>query len=163
MSDDERTTTILIREGTLLPPGVSVETQQFLPGWRMLVNRDRNTFTRQVERANWTFFFLAGEIRATVLGRDKLRALRRAAKSVLAKRERQIPNCLEITKVVSQRFLGIPFISVTAHDRHIQESPFLVPPKDSLFRLRPSSLRPVEVEGPDTAVTKGYEALFSNS
>ena len=163
MSDDERTTTILIREGTPLPPGVSIETKLFLPGWRVVVNRDRFALSRQVEQANWTFFFLAGEIRATVLGRDNPGALRRAAKRVFAKRERQSQNCLEITKVVVRHFLGIPFVSVTAHDRHIQESRFLLPPKDSLFRLPSTLLDHAELKRPDTVVRKEYEALFSHS
>ena len=163
MSNDERTTTILIRNGTLLPPGLSVETELFLPGWSVVVNRDRYALSRQIEQANWNFFFLAGEIRSTVLGRDNLRAVRRAVKRVLARRERQLPNCLEITKVVSRRFLGIPFISVTAHDRHIQESRFLLPPKDSLLRLHSSGPNPAELECADTAVTKKYVPVFSNS
>jgi hypothetical protein len=140
MSDDKRADTILIREGTLLPQGLGIETDLFLPGWRVIANRDRYALTRQIEHANWSFFFLAGEIRATVLGRDKLGTLRRAAKCVLAKRERRIANCLEITRVVSKRFLGIPFMVITAHSRHIQENRFLVPVKNSVLGLRPSSL-----------------------
>jgi len=163
MSDDERTTTILIRDGTLLPPHVGIETELFLPGWRRIVNPDRYALSRQIDQVNWNFFFLAGELRTIVLGRNNLGALRRATKRVLAKRERQLPNCLEITQVVSRRFLGIPFISVTAHDRHIQESRFLVPPKDSLFRLHRSGPSPAGVQRPDPVVTKNYVAVFSNS
>jgi hypothetical protein len=162
MPDNKRTHTILIREGTLLPADLGIETEQFLPGWRVVANRDRYALSRQIGHANWNFFFLAGEIRATVLGRDNVGTLRRAAKSVFAKRERHIPNCLEITSVVSKRFLGVPFISVTAHSRHIQESRFLLPAKDSVFRMRPTSLSGAEVERSDTVLAKGYVTLVSS-
>jgi hypothetical protein len=34
-------------------------------------------------------------------------------------------NCLEITQVVAKRFLWLPFVTVSARSRHIQESPVL--------------------------------------
>lgn len=143
--------TILIREGTPLPSGLGIETELFLPGWRVVKNRDRYALTRQIERANWRFSFLAGEIRTTVLGRDRLRTLRRAAKFLLARRERRITNCLEITRVVSRRFLGIPLISVTARFRHIQENKLPGRVRNSVFRMRPSSLDHGAGDRPDKA------------
>ena len=122
--------TILIRESALLPAGLVIEGEVFLPGWRIIKNLDRFTLTRNIEGANWTFFYLAGEIRTTVLGRDQPGTLRRAVKCILAKQREQKFNSLEITKVVSKRFFGIPFTSVTAHSRHIQQSIGLVPAKD---------------------------------
>jgi hypothetical protein len=54
---------------------------------------------------------------------------------VLAKREGEKFNSLEIIKVDSKRFLGIPFMSVTAHFRHIQQGIGLVPAKDFVLRM----------------------------
>jgi len=105
--------------------------------------------------ANWNFFYLAGEIRATVLGRDRPGTLRRAVKCVLAKQEGQKFNSLEITKVVSKRFLGIPFMSVTAHSRHIQQGIGLVPAKDFVLRM------PAAPNG-EVAI-KQYVALISST
>ena len=133
MSDINRTRTVF-REETPLPTTLSIESEAFLPGWLVVKNLDRQALTREVEGANWNFFYLAGEIRATVLGRDLLSTLRRAVKCVLAKQEGQKFNSLEITKVVSKRFLGIPFMSVTAHSRHIQRGIGLVPAKDFVLR-----------------------------
>jgi hypothetical protein len=70
---------------------------------------------------------LAGEIGAIALGREGLGTLRRAVKRILAKQEGQKFNSLEVTKIISKRFLGIPFIGVTAHFRHIQRGIGLVP------------------------------------
>src|SRR5712691_13539611 len=114
--------TILIKERTLLPAGLAVESEVFLPGWRVVKNLDRSALARNIEGANWNFFYLAGEIRTTVLGRDRPGTLRRAVRRVLAKQEGQKFNSLEITRVVSKRFLGIPFMSVAANSRHIQQS-----------------------------------------
>jgi hypothetical protein len=148
--------TILIRESTLLPAGLAVESEVFLPGWRIVKNLDRSTLARNIEGANWNFFYLAGEIRATVLGRDRPGTLRRAVKCVLAKQERQKFNSLEITKVVSKRFLGVPFMRVTAHSRHIQQGIGLMPAKDFVLRM------PAAASNKEMA-TKRYTALISSS
>src|SRR6516162_6230090 len=135
MSDTSRTRTVFIREDTPLPTTLSIESEAFLPGWRVVKNLDRSTLARNIEGANWSFFYLAGEIRVTVLGRDRISTLRRAVKCVLAKQEGRKFNSLEITKVVSKRFLGIPYMSVTAHFRHIQQGIGLVPAKDFVLRM----------------------------
>ena len=155
MPDINRTMTIFIKEGTPLPANLPIESEAFLPGLRVVKNLDRSTLARNIEGANWSFFYLAGEIRATVLGRDRSGTLRRALKCVLAKREGQKFNSLEITKVVSKRFLGIPFMSVTAHSRHIQQGIGLVPAKDSVLRM-PSAPK-------GEVAAKQYVALISSS
>jgi hypothetical protein len=128
MSATNMSGTILIRENTLLPAGLAIESEVFLPGWRVVKNLDGSALARNIEDANWNFFYLAGATRATVLGRDRSGTLRRAAKRVLAKQETHF-NSLEM-RVVSKRFLGIPFMSVAAYSRHIQQGICLVPAKD---------------------------------
>lgn len=155
MSSMNQTRTVFIREDTRLPTTLAIESEAFLPGWRVVKNLDRQALTREVEGANWNFFYMAGEIRATVLGRDRPGALRRAVKCVLAKQQGQKFNSLEITKVVSKRFLGIPFMSVTAHSRHIQQGIGLVPAKDFVLRMPAAPNREV--------ATKQYTALISSS
>lgn len=108
MSDTDRTEIILIREGTLFPTGLDVESEVFLPGWRVVKNLDRPALPRNIEGADWHFFYLAGGTRATVLGRNRRGTLRRAVKRVLVKQEEQRFNSLEITQAVSKWFLGIP-------------------------------------------------------
>ena len=156
MSDTNSAGTILIREDTRLPANLSIESETFLPGWRVVKNLDRSTLARSIEGANWSFFYLAGEIRATVLGRDQPATLRRAVKRVLAKQEGQKFNSLEITKAVSNRFLGIPFISITAHSRHIQQGIGLVPAEDFVLRM------PVAAPNGEVA-TRQCVALISSS
>jgi hypothetical protein len=168
MSPNNTSGIILIRENTRLPAGLAVESGVFLPGWRVVRNLDRSTLARNIEDAKWYFFYLAGEIRATVLGRDRPGTLRRAVKRVLAKQEGQEFNSLEITKVVSKRFLGIPFMSVTAHSRHIQQSIGLVAAKDFVLRMPvaeapESRLASGRGERHAEMATKQYPALISSS
>lgn len=122
---------ILIKEDTPLPSTISMESEAFLPGWRIVKNLDRQALTREVVGANLKLSYLAGEIRATVFWRKDLRALRKAAKYVLARQEEQNFkfNSLEFTKVVSKRFLGIPVMSVTAHSQCIQRGMGLAAPR----------------------------------
>jgi len=147
--------TIFIKEDTPLPANLPIESEAFLPGWKVVKNLDRSTLDRNIERANWNFLYLAGEIRATVLGRDRPGTLRRAVKCVLAKQERRKFNSLEITQVVSKRFFGIPFMNITAHSRHIQQGIGLVPAKDFVLRM------PAAPKGEVPA--KQYVALISSS
>jgi hypothetical protein len=136
MFESNRTTSILIKEGTVLPSGVSIETEGFLHGWRMVKSPDRSTLVRSIESADWSFFYLAGEMTATIFGRDRVSVLRRAVKSVLARYKVHKFNCLEVTRVVSRRFLGIvPFSRITIHSHHIQESLALVPAKVFVLRM----------------------------
>jgi len=168
MSDTNSAGTILIKEDTCLPANLSIESETFLPRWRVVKSLDRSALARNIEGVNWNFFYLAGEIRATVLGRNQPGTLRRAVKCVLAKQEGQKFNSLEITKVVSKRFLGIPFMRVTAHSRHIQQCIGLVPAKDSALRMPvaatpESGLRSGGKRVRPEVATKQYVALISSS
>ena len=139
---DQRPKTVFIRKDTPLPRTSSIETEAFLPGWLLVRNLDRQEITREIDGAGWNFFYLAGQTKVTVFGREGLRGLRRAVKTILVRQEGRKFNSLELTKVVSRRFLGIPFITVTAHSRHIQEGIALVAPKRFVLRMPALPLRP---------------------
>jgi hypothetical protein len=139
MSDSNRTGTILIRTGTPLPPGLILETEAFLPGWDAVKKLDGYGLVRRMQELNWNLFYLAGEIRATVVGRRNDAATRKAVKQVLAKLKGRKFNTLEITKVATSRFFGVPYLRVFAHSRHIQASQYLAPAKDSFLKTSGAS------------------------
>jgi hypothetical protein len=127
MADRARAGSIFIRDGTILPPSLSVTTDAFLPNWRIVTSHDRSALAHSIEGSDWYFFYLAGDIQATVLGRSTRRALRKAVIAILTKRADDKFNSFEITAIVSKRFLGIPFTTFTAHARQIQRRIALIP------------------------------------
>lgn len=146
ITDIDRTRAVFIKEGTPLPTTLLTQSEAFVPGWRVVTNLDRQALTREIEGANWHLFNLAGETKAVAFGRNRLGSLRRAVSCVLAKQQGQKFNALEITNLVSKRFLGIPFVTVTVHARHIQQGVGLVPAKDFVLRM-PVAAAPESTQG----------------
>jgi hypothetical protein len=128
MSDIISQGTILIRGDALLPRSMKLESQAFLAGWRRISAEYRGELDRQIREAGWTFFYLAGEIRANAFGQGEP-AARRALERILAGPELERFNCLEITASKPVRFLGLPLTTVTAHARQIQDGATLLQPR----------------------------------
>jgi hypothetical protein len=63
------------------------------------------------------------EITAKVYGFDAQRALRTAFQRITASVKSQKCNSLQITSVESKSFLKVPYVTITAHSRHLQERP----------------------------------------
>jgi len=130
MAHTIETGTILFKDCTLLPEALRFDSEPCAPGWRSVKNLDGYGLGRKIHEAGWTFFWLAGEIGGTVFGFDGQKTVRRAVKRILTKLKSEKFNSLEITRVASKRFLGVPYLSVSAHSRHIQENAFLLRVKD---------------------------------
>jgi hypothetical protein len=122
MTDAIKTGTILIEGGVSMPDSVRLEGEAYSSGWRSVSNLDLNQLDTAIHKAGWTFFFMAGEIKITAFGFDKERAVRRAMKQVITNVESHKCNCVEITEVSAKSFLGMRYVNVSAHSRHIQES-----------------------------------------
>ena len=112
--------TILIAESAPLPPAVQRRTEPCSTGWRAVTD-ERSAFAKEVEKAGLTFFFMAGEIKATVFGFDRPKCLRRALARLIANVKSQNCNSIEITRITSNSFLRLPYVSVYAHPRHLQK------------------------------------------
>ena len=130
MANTIKTGSILIKDGTSLPDGLRFESEPCATGWRLVKNLDGYGLSRRVREAGWNFFCLAGEIKATIFGFDRQRTARRAVRRILANLKSEKFNGLEITQVAAKRFLGLPYATVYAQSRHIQESALLLPVKD---------------------------------
>jgi hypothetical protein len=50
--------------------------------------------------------------------------VRRAVRRVLRKIRSAKFNCVEITEISARHFLGLPYVHVSAHSRHIQKTSF---------------------------------------
>jgi hypothetical protein len=123
MTDAIKTGTILIEAGASIPQSLRLEGKAYSSGWKSVSNLGLNELDAAINKAGWTFFFMAGEIKITAFGFDKERAVRRAVKRVITNVESHKCNCVEITDVSAKSFLGMPYVNVSAHSRHIQESP----------------------------------------
>ena len=74
-----------------------------------------------IQEAGWSFFFRAGEIKTTVFGFDRENALHAALKRLMADAKSQHCNSIEITKILDKSLWRVPYVSVSAHARHLQE------------------------------------------
>jgi hypothetical protein len=119
MADAIRAGTILIEEGTLMPESLRLASEPDSSGWTSVKNLDRYELDRKINKAGWTFFYMAGKIKATVLGFDKQKTVRTALKRIITNVKSQKCNSLEITQVTSRSFLKVSSVSVSAHSRHI--------------------------------------------
>jgi hypothetical protein len=157
MSDTIKTGTVLIKEGTLLPEALRFESESCVPGWRLVTDLDGYALDREIQKTGWTFFCLAGEIKATVFGIDAQSMVHRAIERILANPKSERFNSLEITRVTSKgsgRFPGVRFVTVSANLRHIQESLFLLCAKD-VEELGPDRIESRLNQGMEFATRKG--------
>jgi hypothetical protein len=111
---------IWIEAGTHLPSSLLLQSEPDSNGWAAL-NGGRSAFEKEIQDAGWTFFFMAGEIRSTVFGFDKQKTLRTALERLIANVKSHNCNSIEITRVTGKSFLKVPYVSVSAHPRHLQK------------------------------------------
>jgi hypothetical protein len=122
MTDEIHAGTMILEDGAQIPRPLVVDTKPYSPGWSSIIKTTSAQLDRELESAGWTFFYMADEIRTRGFGfSDQSRTDRAVAKVVNAVK-RQNCNCLEITQMRRCSFLGLPYTSVVAHARHIQES-----------------------------------------
>ena len=111
---------LLVQEGINMPRSLRLPTEPNSNGWAT-VNGTRSAFEKTIHEEGWTLFFMAGEIKATVFGFDRQHALRAALRRLIAVVKSQHCNGIEITRVSDKSFLKVPYVSVSAHARHLQK------------------------------------------
>jgi hypothetical protein len=114
--------TIMMQMGTFIPESLCVEADPYWQTWEIIKSADGDLLERDLRKAGWNFFFLAETVQATVWGHRGERTVRRALRRVMARVKLLKFNCLEITEITQKRFLGLPYVHVSAHSRHIQRS-----------------------------------------
>ena len=111
---------ILVQEDANLPRSFLLPTEINSTGWAA-VKGNPSTFEKTAEEAGWTFFFMAGEFKTTVFGFDRQKTLRAALRRLITDVKSQNCNSIQITGIVGKSFLRIPYVSVSAHARHLQQ------------------------------------------
>ena len=104
------------------PSCVQVEDHLFPDAWVSVAHTlPSNELEKQLTAVGWTFFYMASAVTTTVFGFDREKMIHAALHRVITSVSRQQCNCLEIDDVTTHSFLGIPYLSLSAHPRHIQQ------------------------------------------
>jgi hypothetical protein len=115
--------TILIGDRSpRMASALELESTPYLSNWSVLTGGDSFALDDKIRAAGWTFFFMAEEVKAMFFGRIGAAKVREALGRILSKVRPQNFNCLEVTAIVPRSFLGLPYATVFAHSRHIQQS-----------------------------------------
>lgn len=125
MSSILKTGTVLVQTDTVIPTSVWVQREAFCPGWQTITNLNGDDLDRQIRSDGWKFIFIGGALRGSSWGSWGGVAIRCAAIRVLRKTEVTKLNAFEITGIRARRFLGIPYVVVVGHSRHVQKSTVL--------------------------------------
>jgi hypothetical protein len=114
--------TILIEEGPRLTKVLGLESEPYSGSWSMLKALDACAVDREIHAVGWNFFFMAAEVKVMFFGAMGAQKIQNALSRILKKVRDQNFNCLEVTGIVAKRFWGMPYATVSAHSRHIQQS-----------------------------------------
>src|ERR1700686_1942350 len=117
--------TILMKEWPGMTQILGLESEPCSGEWSRLKVLDGFSLDRKIHAAGWNFFFLAAEVKVIFLGSLGAVKIQNALKRILEKVKQHHFNGLEVTEIVARRFLGVPYVSVSAHSRHMQQSCYL--------------------------------------
>jgi hypothetical protein len=114
--------TILIEKDAPRPQCFQVEDDSCPNAWLSVKhNLTPHELEKELATAGWTFFYMAGAIKTTAFGFDRAKMIHAALKRLITSVRLQKCNCLEIDGVATHSFLGMPYLSVSVHPRHIQK------------------------------------------
>jgi hypothetical protein len=110
---------ILVRAGTRLPSSSRPPDGVAADGWSLMAS-SRLAFAAEALASGMTFFFMAGGIQATAIGFDRRKTLAAAIGRLTRAVDTGKCNSIEIGKIEYRSFWGVPFVRVSAHERHLQ-------------------------------------------
>ncbi len=120
MPNHIQTGTIMVHPSESLRP-LGIESEPYCENWESLGVRESSGLDRKLRDSGWKLFYMADELKTTVPAWGGQKTLRRGLKRLLLQTRLQHFNCLELTHILRKRFLGIPYVSIAAHSRHIQQ------------------------------------------
>src|SRR5947208_9870026 len=123
-----------MKEWSLMTQLLGLESEPCSGNWSLVKALDSFALDRKIHAAGWNFFFMAAEAKVMFFGALGAKKIQNALKRILVKVRHQNFNSLEVTGIVAKRFLGVPYTTVSAHSRHIQQSCCL----DSVVTLQTS-------------------------
>jgi hypothetical protein len=117
MTPNVQVGTILIEDRPLVTRILDLGRESYSAKWVVLEVLDQKLrgFRRNCP-------FVAEEAEATVFGSLADNNIQKALKRIFLKMRKQNFNCVEVTKMVENHFLGVPYITVCTHPHHIQQA-----------------------------------------
>jgi hypothetical protein len=116
---------ILIEESPRMTQALGLVSEPYSGNWRLIKALGGFSLDRKIRASGWNFFFMATEVRAMIFGALGTKKIQKALKRILEKVKGQHFNSLEVTGIAERRFLGVPYVVVSAHSRHVQQSCYL--------------------------------------
>lgn len=113
---------ILMKEWPGMNKLLGLECEPYSGQWTLLKALDVCALDRKIHAAGWNFFFMATEVKVMFFGSIGAAKVHNALKRILEKVKQQHFNGLEVTAIVNRHFLGMPYATVSAHSRHMQQS-----------------------------------------
>jgi hypothetical protein len=114
--------TILIEKDALRPACFQLEDAAGPNAWMPVTHHlTPHQLEAELAATGWNFFYMAHAIRTTAFGLNRANMIGAALQRVITNVRRQRCNCLEVDDVSMHSFLGLPYVSVSAHPRHIQK------------------------------------------
>jgi hypothetical protein len=114
--------TILMKEWPGMTKLLNLESEPCSGEWSLLKVLDGFALDRKIHAVGWNFFFMATEVKVMFLGSLGAGKIQKALKRILDKVKQQQFNGLEVTEIVARHFFGVPYVTVSAHSRHMQQS-----------------------------------------
>jgi hypothetical protein len=114
--------TILMKDWPGLTQPLGLESEPCSGSWSVLKVLDSFALDRKIHAAGWNFFFMAAEVKVMFFGAVGAAKIESALQGLLRKVRSQHFNSLEITGIITKHFMGVPYVTVSAHSRHMQES-----------------------------------------
>jgi hypothetical protein len=122
MSPTVQVGAILMKDWPGMKKLLGLQSEPYSGPWTLLKALDVSDLDRKIHAAGWNFFFMASEVKVIFLGSLGAAKVQHALKRILDRVEQQHFNGLEVTAIVTRHFLGVPYVTVSAHSRHMQQS-----------------------------------------
>lgn len=114
--------TILLAEHPAIKNLLGLDSESSPGNWSVVKALDGVALDRKIHAAGWNFFFMAAEVKVRFFGALGTTNISNGLRRILAKVRHENFNGLEITGIAARRFLGVPYVTLSAHSRHIQQS-----------------------------------------
>jgi hypothetical protein len=117
--------TVLLKDWPGMAQLFELESEPCSGSWSQVKMLDGVSLDLKIRAAGWNFFFMATEVRVRFFGALGATRMQSALRRILAKVKQEHFNGLEVTGIVASHFLGVPYVTVSAHPRHMQLGSYL--------------------------------------